>query len=155
MGVLLSSGGPARFGGFLCFFLLAPLAGLFLLSPFSFRSETFCAPLSSAACVPGARSARLCSLGGGGTLVRALGRARAGMTGFRGAIVPEAGRAQDVARKVKVELEAQGLVNEPVGLDICEPPILFALQDAGLRVVDGQQLLQRARMIKTEDEITL
>src|SRR5947208_2573939 len=82
-------------------------------------------------------------------------RSRAGMTGFRGAIVPEAGRAQDVARKIKVELEARGLANEPVGLDICEPPILFALQDAGLKVVDGQQLLQKARMIKTEDEITL
>jgi Xaa-Pro aminopeptidase len=82
-------------------------------------------------------------------------RSRAGMTGFRGAIPPEAGRPQDVARKIKDELEARGLAGEPVGLDICEPPVLFALREAGLEVVDGQQLLQRARMIKTEDEITL
>src|SRR5712664_2206361 len=33
-------------------------------------------------------------------------RSRAGMTGFRGAIPPEAGRPQDVARKIKAELEA-------------------------------------------------
>jgi Xaa-Pro aminopeptidase len=83
------------------------------------------------------------------------GRSRAGMTNFRGAIGPEAGRAEDVARKVRVELEARGLMGEPVGLDIAELPILFALQAEGIRVVDGQQLMQRARMIKTEDEITL
>ena len=83
------------------------------------------------------------------------GRSRAGMTNFRGAIGPEAGRAEDVARKVRVELEARGLLGEPLGVDIVEPPILFALQAEGIQVVDGQQVLQRARMIKTEDEITL
>ena len=82
-------------------------------------------------------------------------RSRAGMTGFRGAIVPEAGRPQDVAHKIQAELRERGLAGEPVGLDICEPPVLFALQEAGLDVVDGQQLLQKARMIKTQDEITL
>ncbi|HVB76215.1 MAG TPA: Xaa-Pro peptidase family protein [Candidatus Nitrosotalea sp.] len=82
-------------------------------------------------------------------------RSRAGMSGFRGAIAPEAGRPEDVAQKVRAELELRGLAGEPVGLDICEPPVLFALQAAGLAVVDGQQLLQRARMVKTEDEIML
>jgi Xaa-Pro aminopeptidase len=32
---------------------------------------------------------------------------------------------------------------------------MFALQRAGIEVVDGQQLMQRARVIKTQDEITL
>jgi Xaa-Pro aminopeptidase len=82
-------------------------------------------------------------------------RSRAGMTGFRGAIVPEAGRPQDVARKIKTELDALGLADQPVGLDVCEPPVLFALQEAGLEVVDGQQLMQMARVIKTPDETTL
>ncbi len=82
-------------------------------------------------------------------------RSRAGMTGFRGAIVPEAGRPEDVARKIRTELEARSLLGEPVGLDVCEPPVLFALQAAGINVVDGQQLMQRARMIKTRDEIAL
>jgi Xaa-Pro aminopeptidase len=82
-------------------------------------------------------------------------RSRAGLSTFRGAIVPEAGRPEDVARKVRVELELRGLLKEPVGVDIVEPPVLFALQKEGINVVDGQQVMQLARMIKTEDEITL
>jgi Xaa-Pro aminopeptidase len=36
-----------------------------------------------------------------------------------------------------------------------ELPVLFALQREGIVVVDGQQLMQKARLIKTQDEITL
>ena len=36
-----------------------------------------------------------------------------------------------------------------------ELPVLFALQEEGIEVVDGQQLMQNVRIIKTEDEITL
>jgi Xaa-Pro aminopeptidase len=82
-------------------------------------------------------------------------RSRAGISTLRGAMAPEAGRAEDVANKIRVELEARGLLGEPVGVDAIEPPVLFALQAAGVEVVDGQQLMQRARLIKTEDEITL
>ncbi len=82
-------------------------------------------------------------------------RSRAGLSTFRGSIAPEAGRPQDVARKIKTELEERGLLGEPLGVDIVEPPVLFALQDAGVKVVDGQQVMQRARMIKSQDEITL
>src|SRR4051794_11935714 len=83
------------------------------------------------------------------------GRSRAGISTMRGAMSPESGRAEDVARKIRVELEARGLLGEPVGIDAIEPPVLFALQAEGIQVVDGQQLLQTARMIKTRDEITL
>src|SRR5579863_8006009 len=82
-------------------------------------------------------------------------RSRAGISTQRGAMLPAAGRAEDVARKIRSELEARGLLHEPVGIDIVEPPVLFALQAAGVKVVDGQQLMAVARMIKTEDEITL
>ncbi len=82
-------------------------------------------------------------------------RSRAGISTLRGAMPPGAGRAEDVARKVRIELEERGLHREPVGVDIVEPPVLFALQREGLRVVDGQQLLMEARKIKTQDEITL
>jgi Xaa-Pro aminopeptidase len=34
-------------------------------------------------------------------------------------------------------------------------PSFFALQREGIKVIDGQQLMQNARMIKTQDEITL
>ena len=40
-------------------------------------------------------------------------------------------------------------------MDIVELPVLFALQAEGIKVVDGQQLMQLARLIKTQDEITL
>ncbi len=83
------------------------------------------------------------------------GRSRAGISTLRGAMLPESGRAQDVARKIRIELEERGLLNEPLGVDVIELPVLFALQEEGIEVVDGQQLMQNVRIIKTEDEITL
>lgn len=82
-------------------------------------------------------------------------RSRAGISLLRGAITPEMGIAEDVARKIKVELEKRGLHKEPVGIDIVEPPVWFALEREGLKLVDGQQILSDARVIKTEDEISL
>ena len=79
-------------------------------------------------------------------------RSRAGISTLRGAY-PE--RAKDVARKIRVELEARGLHKEPLGVDVIELPVFFALQEEGLRVVDGQRLMQEVRKIKTQDEITL
>ena len=82
-------------------------------------------------------------------------RSRAGIPLLRGAMSPEMGRAENVARKIKVELEKRKLQHEPLGVDIIEPPILFALQREGIKVVDGQQIMSDARVIKTQDEITL
>jgi Xaa-Pro aminopeptidase len=91
----------------------------------------------------------------GATRPRTESGARAGISTLRGAFPPEAGIAEEVARKVKRELEKFGLANEPLGVDIVELPILFALQAQGIQVVDGQQIFLEARRIKTEDEITL
>ncbi|HEY1387197.1 MAG TPA: Xaa-Pro peptidase family protein [Ktedonobacterales bacterium] len=82
-------------------------------------------------------------------------RSRAGISTQRGAMLPAAGRAEEVARKIRVELEERGLLGEPLGVDAIELPVLFALQAEGIKVVDGQQLMQQARLIKTVDEITL
>jgi Xaa-Pro aminopeptidase len=82
-------------------------------------------------------------------------RTPAGISTMRGAMSPESGRAEDVAAKVHRELERHGLAGEPVGVDVVEPAVMFALQKAGIEVVDGQQLMQRARVIKTQDEIVL
>ena len=81
--------------------------------------------------------------------------ARAGISTLRGAIPPAAGRAADVAAKVYAVLAEHGLTGEPIGIDIVEPPVLFALQELGLQVVDGQQVFLDARRIKTADEISL
>ncbi len=83
------------------------------------------------------------------------GRSRAGISTQRGAMLPAAGRAEAVAHKIRVELEERGLMGQPVGIDAVEIPVLFALQNEGIKVVDGQQLMQQARLIKTQDEINL
>src|SRR5215469_17127338 len=82
-------------------------------------------------------------------------RSRPGIPLLRGAMSPEMGRAEDVAKKIRIELEMRGLLKEPLGIDIIEPPVLFALQKESIRVVDGQALMSEARVIKTEDEISL
>jgi Xaa-Pro aminopeptidase len=79
-------------------------------------------------------------------------RSRAGISTLRGAVE---GRAESVAEKIKVELEQRGLLGEPVGVDFIELPVLFALQNAGITVADGQALMQDVRKLKTEDEKTL
>lgn len=86
---------------------------------------------------------------------RAESGARAGISTLRGAFNPDAGIADEVAAKIKRELEKYGLMNEPLGIDIVELPILFALQRAGIDVVDGQQIFLNARSIKTSEEIGL
>ena len=79
-------------------------------------------------------------------------RSRAGISTLRGSVK---GRAESVAEKIRTELEQRGLLGEPVGVDIVELPVLEALQAQGIRVVDGQALMQDVRKIKTSDEITL
>jgi len=82
-------------------------------------------------------------------------RSRAGIGLLRGAMTPEMGRAEDVAKKIRIELEMRGLHKEPLGVDIIEPDVMIALQREGISIVNGHALLCEAREIKTEDEITL
>jgi Xaa-Pro aminopeptidase len=79
-------------------------------------------------------------------------RSRAGISTLRGSVK---GRAESVAEKIRVELEERGLLGEPLGVDVIELPVLEALQNAGIRVVDGQALMQDVRKLKTVDELTL
>src|SRR5436190_16926640 len=79
----------------------------------------------------------------------------AGNPGMRGAIGPEVGLFKQAAKEIKGILEKEGVGDLPLGLDICEPPMLFALQEEGIEVRDGQQMMLTAREIKSHDEITL
>ncbi|MBI2554341.1 MAG: aminopeptidase P family protein [Candidatus Rokubacteria bacterium] len=83
------------------------------------------------------------------------GRSRAGISLLRGAMTPDTGQAEDVALKIRRELEARGLHKAPLGVDVIELPILHALQKEGIKVADGQQVMQAARRIKMRDEIIL
>ena len=79
----------------------------------------------------------------------------AGMVGLRGTVPPSAGFMKSAAEEIKAMLVEAGVAEEPVGLDIVEPPLLFELQKQGIEVRDGQQVMLDAREIKSKDEITL
>jgi Xaa-Pro dipeptidase len=83
------------------------------------------------------------------------GSSRAGMLGLRGAVSPEAGLMDSAAAEIRSELAAAGYADAPLGVDIAEPPMLFALQKQGIEVRDGQQVMLDARQIKSRDEIIL
>jgi Xaa-Pro dipeptidase len=79
----------------------------------------------------------------------------AGLTGLRGAVSPKVGLFEAAAREVKDILVQEGVADMPLGIDVVEPPFLFALQKLGVKVADGQQVMLDAREIKSHDEITL
>ena len=79
----------------------------------------------------------------------------AGMVGLRGAVAPDAGLFRAAAREIRDILRVDGVADMPVGMDIVEPPMLAALTEEGIRVVDGQQVLLNAREVKSIDEIML
>jgi Xaa-Pro aminopeptidase len=80
---------------------------------------------------------------------------RAGVLGMRGTIPPGVGLMRAHAEEVMTLLREAGCAGEPVGVDVAEAAMLFALQASGMRVVDGQQIMLDAREIKNIDEITL
>ncbi len=80
---------------------------------------------------------------------------RAGFLGFRGAVAPDAGLMASAVTEIKALLAEARVADAPVGVDIVEPPFLFEMQRQGLSVVDAQQLMLDARVIKSNDEIVL
>jgi Xaa-Pro aminopeptidase len=80
---------------------------------------------------------------------------RAGLLGLRGAVGGDGSLFRDAAREIKALLDAEGVSNMPLGLDVVEPPMLFELQKQGIEVRDGQQTLLYAREVKNIDELTL
>jgi Xaa-Pro dipeptidase len=79
----------------------------------------------------------------------------AGMVGMRGAVSPRAGLFEQAAREIKDILAREGVASMPLGIDVVEPPFLFALQKLGVEVRDGQQVMLEARVIKNVDELAL
>ncbi|HEX6002626.1 MAG TPA: aminopeptidase P family N-terminal domain-containing protein, partial [Burkholderiales bacterium] len=58
----------------------------------------------------------------------------AGMVGMRGAVSPKAGLFEQAAREIRDILAREGVADMPLGIDVVEPPFLFALQKLGIRV---------------------
>jgi Xaa-Pro aminopeptidase len=79
----------------------------------------------------------------------------AGMLGLRGAVPPDAGLMRSAAKEIRAILEEAGVADQPLGVDLVEPPMMFELERVGLKVRDGQQVMLDAREIKSQDEIML
>ena len=80
---------------------------------------------------------------------------RAGVVGMRGTIPPSFGLMKRYAEEIAGLLSDARVADMPVGVDYAETAMFFALQEAGLKVVDGQQIMLDAREIKNIDEIQL
>ena len=80
---------------------------------------------------------------------------RAGLVGLRGTVDPAFGLMKRHAEEIASILREAGVADMPIGVDIIEPPMMFELEKAGLKVRDGQQVMLEAREIKCADEIAL
>ena len=80
---------------------------------------------------------------------------RAGLNGLRGAIPPAAGLFERCAAEIASLLREAGVAGMPLGIDIVEPPLWFALEKHKITIRDGQQVMHDAREIKSLDEIML
>jgi Xaa-Pro aminopeptidase len=80
---------------------------------------------------------------------------KAGLIGLRGTVDPAFGLMERHAKEIAALLREAGVDKMPIGVDIIEPPMMFALQKEGLNIVDGQQTMLSAREIKNIDEIAL
>jgi Xaa-Pro dipeptidase len=80
---------------------------------------------------------------------------KAGLVGLRGTVDPAFGLMKRHAEEMASILKAAGVAKMPVGVDIIEPPMMFELEKAGLKIKDGQQVMLSAREVKSADEIAL
>jgi len=80
---------------------------------------------------------------------------KAGLVGLRGTVDPSFGLMKHHAEEMASILRDAGVAKMPLGVDIIEPPMMFELEKAGLKVKDGQQVMLEAREIKSADEIAL
>lgn len=78
-----------------------------------------------------------------------------GNTGLQGAIGAGSGLQRRAVEEIAAALREDGVADMPLGVDMAETSVFLALQEAGLTVTDGQQLMMLAREIKSADEILL
>src|SRR5262249_6307449 len=80
---------------------------------------------------------------------------KAGLIGLRGTVNPAFGLMERHAKEIASLLKEAGVHKMPVGVDIIEPPMMFELEKAGLKIKDGQQVMLEARELKNIDAIAL
>ncbi|MEV4935716.1 hypothetical protein, partial [Sphingobium sp. LSP13-1-1.1] len=77
------------------------------------------------------------------------------VSSWRGSIMEEVGVEKANAKRIADVLRDAGLINEPLGIDVVEIPVLRALEAEGVTIVNAEGLMQRARVIKSIDEVSL
>lgn len=82
-------------------------------------------------------------------------RVGAPISNMQGALPPKVGAQGDFAKQIRAMMAHYGIEGRPLGIDLLELPMLRALEEEGIEVVDGQQAMLDAREIKTADEIEL
>ncbi|HYP11905.1 MAG TPA: aminopeptidase P family protein, partial [Xanthobacteraceae bacterium] len=66
---------------------------------------------------------------------------KAGLVGLRGTVDPAFGLMKHHAEEMASILKSAGVAKMPIGVDIIEPPMMFELEKAGLKIKDGQQVM--------------
>ncbi|MCO7120517.1 Xaa-Pro peptidase family protein [Ihubacter massiliensis] len=74
---------------------------------------------------------------------------------MRGGIPKEVGMVEQVVEEVTGYLREYGADKGKVGMDITDIPLIRGFESKGIEIVDGQEAMVDARIIKTEDEIQL
>jgi Xaa-Pro aminopeptidase len=80
---------------------------------------------------------------------------KAGLLGLRGAVGGDGKLFRAAAREIRDLLEAEGVADMPLGVDVVEVPMMLELQKLGIDVRDAQQTMLRAREVKNVDELML
>jgi Xaa-Pro aminopeptidase len=73
-----------------------------------------------------------------------------------GALPMEWGAYKGFIRDLEMVLDEHGIgKDEPIGVDILDSQLILVLLEEGFRIADGQDVMLRARMVKTDDEIQI
>ena len=59
------------------------------------------------------------------------------------------------AKQIKGLLKKHGVADMPISVDYCNPYMFYALQEEGLKVVDGNGWIDQCGMVKFDEEIVL
>ena len=74
---------------------------------------------------------------------------------MRGAVGGDGKLFRSAAREIKALLDAEGVGDMPLGVDVVEVPMMLELQKLGIDVRDAQQTMLQAREVKSIDELML
>ena len=83
-------------------------------------------------------------------------RAYPAHTTMFGALLKEFGLYKNFLRDLDMVLSENNLnLKDPIGVDTLDGQLITVLRDEGIQVEDGQEVMLRARIIKTRDEIII